>query len=47
MPKLTKEAVMNALSKVQEPELRRDLVSLNMIRDLQVQDGQVLSLIHI
>ena len=41
MPKLTKEAVMNALSKVQEPELRRDLVSLNMIRDLQVQDGQV------
>jgi ATP-binding protein involved in chromosome partitioning len=41
MAKLTKEAVMNALSKVQEPELRRDLVSLNMIRDLQVQDDQV------
>jgi len=32
---------MAALSKVQEPELHRDLVSLNMIRNLQIQGGVV------
>ena len=41
MPKITKDAVIAALSKVQEPELHRDLVSLNMIRDVQVEDGKV------
>ena len=41
MAKITKEAVMAALGKVQEPELHRDLVTLNMIHDLQVQDEQV------
>ncbi len=41
MATITKEAVMAALGKVQEPELRRDLVTLNMIHDLQVQDDQV------
>jgi ATP-binding protein involved in chromosome partitioning len=41
MSKLTKDAVLAALSKVQEPELHRDLVSLNMIRDLQVNGDQV------
>ena len=35
------EAVMEALSKVQEPELGRDLVSLGMIKDLKLDDGQV------
>jgi ATP-binding protein involved in chromosome partitioning len=34
--------VMAALGKVQEPELRRDLVSLNMIRDLKI-DGKKVS----
>jgi len=38
---VSEEAVMAALSKVQEPELHDDLVSLNMIRDLQIEDGQV------
>ncbi|NLG99419.1 MAG: Mrp/NBP35 family ATP-binding protein [Chloroflexi bacterium] len=38
---VTREAVLAALSKVQEPELHRDLVSLNMIRDLTVDDGKV------
>ena len=33
--KLTKEKILEALSKVQEPELHKDLVALNMIRDLQ------------
>ena len=31
--------VMQALSRVIEPELNRDIVSLNMVRDLQVKDG--------
>jgi len=35
------DAVLQALSKVQEPELHRDLVSLNMIKDLDIQDGRV------
>ena len=35
------DAVMQALATVQEPELHRDLVSLNMIRDLTVNGGDV------
>jgi len=38
---ITEQAVMAALSKVQEPELHRDLVSLNMIRNLQIEGGVV------
>lgn len=38
---VTKEAVLEALGKVQEPELHKDLVTLNMIRDLAVDDGKV------
>ncbi|HXF84528.1 MAG TPA: iron-sulfur cluster assembly protein, partial [Anaerolineales bacterium] len=38
---LTKETVLTALSKVQEPELHRDLVTLNMIREVEIQDGHV------
>jgi ATP-binding protein involved in chromosome partitioning len=32
---------MSALSKVQEPELHKDLVTLNMIRDLKIEGGNV------
>jgi len=32
---------MKALSKVNEPELHRDLVALNMVRDLEINDGSV------
>jgi ATP-binding protein involved in chromosome partitioning len=35
------EAVMGALGTVMEPELRRDLVTLNMIRDLEVKGPAV------
>jgi ATP-binding protein involved in chromosome partitioning len=35
------DAVMQALATVQEPELHRDLVALNMIRDLTVNGGDV------
>lgn len=37
----TRDAIMAALSTVQEPELHRDLVTLNMIQNLQIQDGNV------
>src|SRR5512134_767789 len=39
--KLTKEAVLAALSKVQEPELHKDLVTLNMIRNLEIEADKV------
>jgi ATP-binding protein involved in chromosome partitioning len=38
---VTQEAVMAALSKVQEPELHKDLVTLNMVRDLEIEADQV------
>jgi ATP-binding protein involved in chromosome partitioning len=39
--KPTKEAVLAALSNVQEPELHKDLVSLNMIRNLEIAGDKV------
>jgi ATP-binding protein involved in chromosome partitioning len=39
--KITKEAVLNALGKVQEPELHQDLVTLNMIRNLEIEGDKV------
>src|SRR3990167_5609355 len=33
------EQVRRALATVQEPELHRDLVTLNMVQDLKVEDG--------
>ena len=38
---VTKEAILNALSKVQEPELHKDLITLNMVRELEIKDDQV------
>ena len=38
---VTQEAIMAALSKVQEPELHKDLVTLNMVRDLEIDADQV------
>ena len=38
---ITKEAILAALSKVQEPELNKDLVALNMIRELEIKDNVV------
>lgn len=38
---VTRDAIMAALSKVQEPELHKDLVTLNMIRDLEIDGGKV------
>jgi ATP-binding protein involved in chromosome partitioning len=41
MPGITKEQVLGALSKVMDPELNKDLVTLKMIKDVQVQDSRV------
>ena len=38
---LSTENVLAALSKVQEPELNNDLVTLNMIRDLEIKGDKV------
>ncbi len=40
-PSVTQETVLAALGTVIEPELHRDLVSLNMIRDLKIDGGDV------
>jgi len=39
--KLTQESILAALSKVQEPELHQDLVTLNMIRNLEISGDKV------
>lgn len=38
---ITKENILQALSTVEEPDLKKDLVSLNMIRDIQLGVNQV------
>ena len=39
--RITEQVILEALSKVQEPELHRDLVSLNMIRDVSIMGSKV------
>jgi len=41
---ITKEQVLEALGQVQDPELHKDLVTLNMIKDLVITDGENISL---
>jgi len=38
---ITSDSILAALSKVQEPELHRDLVTLNMIRDIEIKNETV------
>ncbi len=38
---ISKDSVLAALSKVQEPELHKDLVALNMIQNLEIKDNTV------
>jgi ATP-binding protein involved in chromosome partitioning len=40
-PTITAETILAALSKVQEPELHKDLVTLNMIQDLEIKGAIV------
>src|SRR5690606_5133731 len=37
----TKSDILRALSTVEDPDLKRDLVSLNMIKDVQADEGKV------
>jgi ATP-binding protein involved in chromosome partitioning len=41
MPKLTEDAVRNALATVQEPELGGNLISRNMVKDLVLEGSKV------
>lgn len=38
---ITKEAVLDALRSVQDPDLHKDLVTLKMIHDLDIENGKV------
>src|SRR5262245_52843652 len=38
---VSNDEVLEALGRVQDPDLKRDLVTLGMIEDLAVADGQV------
>ena len=41
MPNPTEAQILKALNQVIEPELHKDIVSLNMIQDLHISDGKV------
>ena len=41
---VTTEQVLNALKAVQDPDLKRDLVSLGFIKDVAIQSGR--DLVH-
>ncbi len=41
MTTLTEGAILDALRTVQEPELGRDIVTLNMVKDLAIEGGRV------
>ncbi len=41
MAQITETQVLDALSKVMDPELNKDLVSLNMIRDILIEENNV------
>jgi ATP-binding protein involved in chromosome partitioning len=38
---VTRDAVLNALRTVNDPDLKKDLVSLNMIQDLEIKNSEV------
>ncbi len=38
---ITKEAILQALSQVQEPDLGKDLVTLNMVEDIKIEGNDV------
>ena len=40
-PIVTEEAVLAALSRIQDPDLRRDIVALGFIKDLVIDGGKV------
>jgi len=47
MSKITVESVKNALKNVNDPDLHKDLVTLNMVKDIRVNDDDVLVVIEL
>jgi len=41
MSEITKDAVINALSKVDDPDLHKDLVTLNMVKDVEISGDKI------
>ncbi|HZC31798.1 MAG TPA: iron-sulfur cluster assembly protein, partial [Candidatus Bathyarchaeia archaeon] len=41
MPTLTEGAILDALRQVQEPELGRDIVTLNMVKSIAIEGPKV------
>jgi len=41
MSNISKELILNVLRKVNDPDLHKDLVSLNMIKDIQISGDNV------
>ena len=39
--KMTKEKILEALSNVQEPDLGKDLVTLNMVKDIEINGNNI------
>ncbi len=41
MSNITKDAVINALRRVQDPDLHKDLVTLNMVKDIKIDGDKI------
>ena len=41
MPTITRDAVLTALGPVQDPEIQRSIVELDMVRDITIDGGAV------
>jgi ATP-binding protein involved in chromosome partitioning len=41
MAAVTKESIINALKQVDDPDLHKDLVTLNMVKDVQIEENNV------
>jgi len=37
---VTKEQVLSALSKVQDPDLHKDIVTLGFVKEVEIRDGR-------
>lgn len=40
-PAVTEQEVLQVLSRIQDPDLRRDIVSLGFVKDVSIEDGRV------
>src|SRR5215468_3837210 len=40
-PTVTDEQILNVLKRVQDPDLRKDIVSLGFIRNIKIESGKV------